>query len=199
MPSRRRRLSRHQRRAGPSCRAIAACRAPALGGQQFACDACGSTQWRWHSCRTRNCTRCQKQAADARCSARIAELLDVPYAHLLFTLPHELNALARHHPRSTCETLLECTAATLSVFAANTAFRTQTARISFARSMPTVVRLSTTSPPGSDRCNKNFNRGTSMPCDFASLQDGKSLLFIEHGQARSPLCRSRTCQITCLR
>jgi hypothetical protein len=100
-------------------RAIAACRTPALGGQQFACDACGATQWRWHSCRNRHCPRCQKQAADAWRSARMAELLDVPYAHVVFTLPHELNALARHHPRWVYETLFECSAATLTAFAAN--------------------------------------------------------------------------------
>jgi len=71
-------LSRAQAKAW---RAIAACRTPALGGQQFACDACGSTQWRWHSCRSRHCPRCQKQAADAWRRARLAELLAVPYAH----------------------------------------------------------------------------------------------------------------------
>jgi hypothetical protein len=100
-------------------RAIAACRTPALGGQQLACDACGSTQWRWHSCRSRHCPRCQKQAADAWRRARLAELLAVSYAHLVFTLPHELNALARHHPRWVYETLFACTAATLTEFAAN--------------------------------------------------------------------------------
>ncbi|MFN8961051.1 MAG: IS91 family transposase [Betaproteobacteria bacterium] len=109
-------LSRAQAKAW---RAIAACRTPALGGQQFACDACGSTQWRWHSCRSRHCPRCQKQAADAWRRARLAELLAVPYAHLVFTLPHELNALARRHPRWVYETLLACTAATLTEFAAN--------------------------------------------------------------------------------
>jgi hypothetical protein len=100
-------------------RAIAACRTPALGGQQFACEACGTTQWRWHSCRNRHCPRCGKQAADAWRRARSAELLAVSYAHLVFTLPHELNALARAHPRWVYETLLTCTAATLTEFAAN--------------------------------------------------------------------------------
>ncbi len=100
-------------------RAIATCRTPALGGQQLACDACGTTQWRWHSCRSRHCPRCQKQAADAWRRARLAELLAVPYAHLVFTLPHELNALARQHPRWVYETLFACTAATLNEFAAN--------------------------------------------------------------------------------
>jgi Putative transposase/Transposase zinc-binding domain len=100
-------------------RAIVACRTAALGGSQLRCENCGLTQWRWHSCRNRHCPRCQKQAADAWRSARIAELLEVPYAHLVFTLPHELNALARAQPRWVYETLLTCTAATLTEFAAN--------------------------------------------------------------------------------
>jgi hypothetical protein len=113
-------LSRAQAKACRSAwRAIAACRTPALSGQQLACDGCGATQWRWHSCRNRHCPRCQKQAADAWRRARSAELLEVPYAHLVFTLPHQLNALARAHPRWVYETLFGCAAATLNEFAAN--------------------------------------------------------------------------------
>lgn len=100
-------------------RAIAACRSAALGGARLRCDGCGVEQWRWHSCRNRHCPRCQKQAADTWRRARIAELLDVPYAHLVFTLPHELNPLAQAQPRFVYETLLGCTAATLTQFAAN--------------------------------------------------------------------------------
>ena len=100
-------------------RAIASCRTPALGGQLFDCDACGARQWRWHSCRNRHCPQCQTQARDAWRAARLAQLLDVPYCHLVFTLPHELNALAAVHPRWVYETLIQCSAATLSEFAAN--------------------------------------------------------------------------------
>lgn len=100
-------------------RAIAACRTAALGGERLRCDGCGVEQWRWHSCRNRHCPRCQKQAADSWRRARLAELLAVPYAHLVFTLPHDLNPLARAHPRWVYETLLACTAATLTEFAAN--------------------------------------------------------------------------------
>ena len=109
-------LSRAQARAW---RAIAACRTAALGGERLQCDGCGAEQWRWHSCRNRHCPRCQKQAADAWRRARLAELLNVPYAHLVFTLPHELNPLARAHARWVYETMLACTAATLTELAAN--------------------------------------------------------------------------------
>jgi hypothetical protein len=76
-------------------------------------------QWRWHSCRNRHCPQCQSGAREAWRSARLAELLNVPYCHLVFTLPHELNVLAGAHPRWVYDTLMQCTAATLSEFAAN--------------------------------------------------------------------------------
>jgi hypothetical protein len=100
-------------------RAIVACRTAALGGQRLRCDGCAAEQWRWHSCRNRHCPQCQSRARDAWRAARLAELLDVPYCHLVFTLPHELNALAAVHPRWVYDTLMQCTAATLTEFAAN--------------------------------------------------------------------------------
>jgi Putative transposase/Transposase zinc-binding domain len=100
-------------------RAIVACRTAALGGERLRCDGCAAEQWRWHSCRNRHCPQCQSRARDAWRAARLAELLDVPYCHLVFTLPHEINALAAVHARWVYDTLMQCTAATLTEFAAN--------------------------------------------------------------------------------
>lgn len=100
-------------------RAIVACRTPALGGQQLRCDGCGARQWRWHSCRNRHCPQCQSRQRDAWRALRLGELLDVPYCHLVFTLPHELGALAGVHARWVYDTLMQCVAATLAEFAAN--------------------------------------------------------------------------------
>ena len=100
-------------------RAIVACRTAALGGERLRCDGCGAEQWRWHSCRNRHCPQCQARARDAWRAARLAELLAVPYCHLVFTLPHQLNALAAVHARWVDHTLMQCTAATLAEFAAN--------------------------------------------------------------------------------
>jgi hypothetical protein len=100
-------------------RAIVACRTAALGGERLRCDGCGAEQWRWHSCRNRHCPQCQARARDAWRAARLAELLNVPYCHLVFTLPHEINALAAVHARWVDDTLMQCTAATLAEFAAN--------------------------------------------------------------------------------
>ena len=100
-------------------RAIVACRAAALGGERLRCDGCGIEQWRWHSCRNRHCPQCQARSRDAWRAQRLAELLDVPYCHLVFTLPHEINALAGAHARWVYDTLMQCTAATLGEFADN--------------------------------------------------------------------------------
>lgn len=100
-------------------RGIVACRTAALGGQQLACDQCGHSHWQYHSCRNRHCPQCGMRAKDAWLQGRLAEVLPVPYAHLVFTLPHSLNGLYGMHPRWVIDTLFACTAQTLSEFAAN--------------------------------------------------------------------------------
>jgi hypothetical protein len=110
------RLSTPQARAW---RAICACRTPLLGGQQMACAACGHRHWHYHSCRNRHCPQCGARAKDAWLQGRLAEVLDVPYTHLVFTLPHELNSLYRAQPKWLIETLFASVAATLKDFAAN--------------------------------------------------------------------------------
>ena len=109
-------LSTHQAKAW---RAIVACRTAALGGLQLACDSCGHSHWQYHSCRNRHCPQCGARAKDAWLQGRLAEVLPVPYAHLVFTLPHSLNALYGAHPRWVIDTLFACTAQTLTEFAAN--------------------------------------------------------------------------------
>jgi Putative transposase/Transposase zinc-binding domain len=100
-------------------RGIVACRTAALGGQQLACDACEHSHWQYHSCRNRHCPQCGARAKDSWLQGRLAEVLPVPYAHLVFTLPHSLNALYGTHPRWVIDTLFACTAQTLTEFAGN--------------------------------------------------------------------------------
>jgi hypothetical protein len=100
-------------------RGIVACRTAALGGQLLACDTCGHSHWQYHSCRNRHCPGCGARAKDAWLQGRLAEVLPVPYCHLVFTLPHRLNGLYGAHPRWVIDTLFACTAQTLSEFAAN--------------------------------------------------------------------------------
>jgi hypothetical protein len=100
-------------------RAICACRTPLLGGQRLACAACGHSHWHYHSCRNRHCPQCGARAKDAWLQGRLAEVLEVPYTHLVFTLPHSLNSLYRASPKWLIETLFASVAATLKAFAAN--------------------------------------------------------------------------------
>lgn len=110
------RLSAVQRRA---LRAIARCRTAELGGHIAQCDACGQRQYHYHSCRNRHCPQCQTLAKERWLAARRAELLPVPYFHLVFTLPHELNALAQGNPRAIYGLLFAAVSKTLLEFGRN--------------------------------------------------------------------------------
>ena len=100
-------------------RAISACRTVVLGGHLAQCDACGAQRYAYHSCRNRHCPKCQTLAKERWLAARGAELLPVPYFHLVFTLPHALNALAQGNPRLLYGLLFESVSATLIEFGAN--------------------------------------------------------------------------------
>src|ERR1700720_1631487 len=75
-------------------RAIQRCRTAALGGHRDACLRCGYQAISYNSCRNRHCPKCQAQARERWLEARERELLDVPYVHVVFTLPHGLLPLA---------------------------------------------------------------------------------------------------------
>ena len=100
-------------------RAIERCRTAALGGELRACDACGERRYVYHSCRNRHCPKCQTRAKERWLAARRAELLPVPYFHLVFTLPHELNALAQGNPRALYTMLFAAASETLVAFGGN--------------------------------------------------------------------------------
>ncbi len=99
--------------------AIEACRTAALGGHVARCDQCGRVRYSYHSCRNRHCPKCQTLAKERWLAARRAELLPVPYYHLVFTLPHELNPLAQANPRVILRLLFDAAAATLIEFGEN--------------------------------------------------------------------------------
>ena len=99
--------------------AIQACRTAALGGHVERCDACGRLRYHYHSCRNRHCPTCQTLAKERWLAARRAELLPVPYFHLVFTLPHELNALAQGNPRALYGLLFQSVSDTLTAFGEN--------------------------------------------------------------------------------
>jgi len=74
-------------------RHILRCRTAALGGHIHQCDHCGSEVPVYNSCQTRHCPTCQTRAKEKWLDARLAEVLPVQYFHVVFTLPHGINAL----------------------------------------------------------------------------------------------------------
>ncbi|MEZ5955885.1 MAG: IS91 family transposase [Hyphomonadaceae bacterium] len=74
--------------------AIEACRTSSLGGHVRRCEDCAHVEIAYNSCRNRHCPKCQAGAAYAWLDARRAELLPVPYYHVVFTLPAPIADIA---------------------------------------------------------------------------------------------------------
>jgi hypothetical protein len=99
--------------------AIERCRTAAMGGHVDQCSACGHCAISYNSCRDRHCPKCQSQARDRWLTARRAELLPAPYAHVVFTLPHQLAPLALQNKQVMYGMLFRCSAQTLMQIAAD--------------------------------------------------------------------------------
>ena len=91
------RLSHAQRRV---MAAIEACRTVTLGGHVEQCDDCGMVRIAYNSCRDRHCPKCQGLARAQWLADRQADLLPVPYFHLVFTVPAPIAAIASRTRRS---------------------------------------------------------------------------------------------------
>jgi len=102
-------------------RDICACRTAALGSHIEQCDNdnCSRQITAYDSCRNRHCPKCQSSARDKWLLARSAELLPVPYSHVVFTLPGELSDLALQNRRIVYGILFRAVSETLLTIAAD--------------------------------------------------------------------------------
>jgi Transposase zinc-binding domain len=100
-------------------RAIEHCRTAALGGHLDRCSRCDHRAISYNSCRNRHCPKCQTAARDRWIAKRQTEVLPVGYFHVVFTLPHELSALALQNKKEVYRLLLQASADTLLEVAAN--------------------------------------------------------------------------------
>jgi len=100
-------------------RAIELCRTAALGGHTEQCDACSHIRISYNSCRNRHCGKCQALARAAWLEARQADLLPVPYFHVVFTMPDPIAAVALQNKRVVFDILFRSSAATLRTIAAD--------------------------------------------------------------------------------
>jgi putative transposase/transposase-like zinc-binding protein len=100
-------------------RAIRDCRTAALGGHIDRCARCGYQAISYNSCRNRHCPKCQTRARENWVVKQTADLLPVPYFHVVFTLPHELSAVGLQNKRVVYNLLFHAAAQTLLEVAAN--------------------------------------------------------------------------------
>jgi len=99
--------------------AIEQCRSAALGGHVLRCTACAQPQTAYNSCRNRHCPKCQGSAALRWLADRQADLLPVPYFHLVFTLPAPIAAISYTNKAVVYGLLFEIAAQTLRTIAAD--------------------------------------------------------------------------------
>ncbi|MBC8423708.1 IS91 family transposase [bacterium] len=105
-------LSPEQRRL---LRDVMVCRTAALGGHVYVCDSCEHRLPVYNSCRNRSCPNCQALDQARWIEARKARVLPVGHHHVVFTLPGQLRALAKRHPRKVFDLLMTSVRETLTV------------------------------------------------------------------------------------
>jgi hypothetical protein len=99
--------------------AIESCRTAALGGHVERCEDCAHTRIAYNSCRNRHCPKCQGAAAKDWLAEREAELLPVPYYHVVFTLPARIADIAYQNKTVIYDILFKASAETLTTIAAD--------------------------------------------------------------------------------
>lgn len=99
--------------------AIEVCRTASLGGHLERCDQCGYERNAFNSCRDRHCPKCQCLARAQWIEQRQSELLQVPYFHMVFTVPEEIGAIAYQNKEVAYGILFQATAETLKTIAAD--------------------------------------------------------------------------------
>lgn len=96
---------------------IAACRTAALGGHLDECDDCGHQRISYNSCRDRHCPKCQNTKRAQWLTERLERLLPVPYFHVVFTIPDQLNPLALRNRKRLFDILFATASRTLLTIA----------------------------------------------------------------------------------
>ena len=100
-------------------RAITACRTAELGGRKYRCKTCNHECYVYNPCRNRHCPKCQAKARADWTDAREAELLPIPYFHVVFTLPQELAFVGLQNKKVIYGLLFQTASKTLQILAAD--------------------------------------------------------------------------------
>jgi len=97
-------------------RAIVNCRTAALGGHLQGCPDCDHQRIAYNSCRNRHCPKCQVQQREKWIRARMEQVLPVPYFHVVFTIPCELDQLCLAYPKQLYNILFGASWKTITIF-----------------------------------------------------------------------------------
>lgn len=97
--------------------AILNCRTSALGFHKSKCDECGYEHIEYNSCRNRHCPKCQGSQRLKWVDARLKEVLPIAYYHVVFTMPHLLNALALYNKEIIYDLFMKAIGQVLNEFA----------------------------------------------------------------------------------
>ena len=73
--------------------AISKCKTDKMGGHSSTCEDCGHETIHYNSCRNRHCPCCQTLVKEKWIDKTSASLIDAPYFHVVFTVPHGLNSI----------------------------------------------------------------------------------------------------------
>src|SRR6266545_7320232 len=99
--------------------AIERCRTAALGGHVEQCEDCAHTRIAYNSCRNRHCPKCQGAAAKEWLAEREADLLPVPYFHVVFTVPAQISDIAYHNKAVIYDILFKASSQAMLTIAAD--------------------------------------------------------------------------------
>ena len=104
--------------------AIAVCRTPAMGGHIDQCTNpdCNKIHISYNSCRNRHCPKCQGHKREEWIRARESELINVPYFHVVFTVPHELHEIFIQYPKELYSLIFKVLWSVVKDFASNSKF-----------------------------------------------------------------------------
>jgi hypothetical protein len=99
--------------------AVTFCRTASMGNHADTCDECGFKKFAYNSCRNRHCPKCQGLAREQWVQKQSGNLLDVPYFHVVFTVPDDLNPLILRNQKVKYDLLFQCANETVTQLAAD--------------------------------------------------------------------------------
>ena len=166
------------------------CRTEVFGGHVYRCDHCEHRQYAYHSCKNRNCPKCQGDDTERWLAERRNELLDVPYFHLVFTLPEELRPIVRRHQKTLYGVLMKAAANSLMKLAADP-------RYVGGRIGVLAVLHTWTSPWCITRMHTVGSSGRRHEEDELGWQHAKTISYLSTRWQRSFVASSWRCKARC--